>query len=124
MPVAHQEVDAVLLGRYRIVHGRLMDLDLLNMHLVAAGCPLFCLDDTSDTNAALLCKVTHQLERRLVDVTLGDDTLHDAAAVPNEDKRHLPAAPAVVDPAVDGLDLPDVVCCLVDVHDYFSSSDF
>jgi hypothetical protein len=101
-----------------------MDLDLLNMHFVTAGRPFFGVDRTRDTDAALLREVTHDLECRLFDITLGNNTLHDATAVPNKDKRHFSAAATVVDPTLDGLDLPDVVCCLVDVHDYFSSSDF
>ncbi len=56
--------------------------------------------------------MTYQIECPLFDVTFVDDTLHDAAATRNKHERHLPTAPAIVDPAIDGLDLPYAAAAL------------
>ena len=111
----HQVIDAVLLRRDRIVVRFVDDLEAAGDHLVAAGRALLGLHRAGDDDRALLAQVIGRLERRFVDVLLAHHDLEEAGAVADDEEVDLAARSAVVQPALDGDGLADVLADLVDV---------
>ncbi len=114
--VAHQEIDAVGLGRDGIALGRRDDPGVSHRQLIAADAAFVGADDSRDAQRRLLAHVLDPFEQLLGHVGLLDGTLTQAGSIPQDDELYLAAGPAVVDPAVQGDFLADMVFQLVDVH--------
>ncbi len=118
MPLPHQEIDAVLLGRDRVVLRGPQDLDSRGRHLEAARRPLVLPDRAGDAQRALLRRPLGGLPDLGRDVGPGHDRLDVPGAVAHDQELDLPRGALVEQPALDGRglavllpDVPDRRCC-------------
>ncbi len=114
--VAHEEIDAVGLGRDGIALGGRDDPGVGYGQFVASDTAGVGADDSGDAQRGFLAQVLEAVEQLFGDVGLFDDALAEAGAVAEDDELNLAAGAAVVDPAVEGDFLADVVLQLIDVY--------
>ena len=94
MPAIQEEVDAVFLRRDGEVVRLANDLEMLDVDLVPAWCPLVGPGCSGDDDRGFLGEVIGCLEHLVADGRLRHDALDEAAAVPQDQKMNLPARAA------------------------------
>ena len=99
--VIHQEVDAVLLRRDRIVLRFSDDLEAGDVDLVAAGRARVGAGRAGHRQRRLLRQVIGAAERLFADCRLRHDALDEAGPVAQRQEVNLAARPAVVQPAAE-----------------------
>ena len=115
VPAIEQVVHAVLFRRDRVVVRRSDHFQPRRRELVAALGALVLAHDAGDDHGALLREVIGRLERLFGHVVPAHDDLQETGAVAQHEEVDLAARTPVVQPALDGDGLADVLADLVDV---------
>ena len=102
MAMIHQELDAVLFGRDRIVGRDLDHLQVRHVQLKAAGSALIGADGPRDDERRLLGQLGGGFKRFGRNRLLENHTLNDTRPVPDEHKLQASFVRSAVDPSLDG----------------------
>ena len=123
MPMPHEEIDAVRLGRDRIAFALADRLQAADLQLVPAFLLVVGLDQAGHAERSFLAELLGGGEERLRLRALGQHALAHAAAVANDQELDLPLAAAVVEPALQRDGLADVMLEVADEYVHGGSRD-
>src|SRR5947207_12873245 len=105
----HQELDAMLFQRDRkriILRHALKNLHIVDVELVAAGCPFIGTHSAGNNNRRFLSEVLDAFKHFGCNRSFGDDALNESAAVTEDREEQLAALAQVVQPPAYGDALP------------------